>query len=157
MSKFYAGIGSRLTPQNILEDMTRLAGRFCNLNYILRSGGAVGADQAFAAKLPDEAKVILKAKDATPAAIELAGTIHPAWNLCDDYARKLHGRNCMIILGPNLDEPVEFVVCWQDPYMDRGGTRLGMRLAESRGISVYNLAVPGHYKLLLDERNIHAG
>ena len=154
MTKYYAGIGSRRTPPEVLADMTRLAGRLCNMDYVVRSGGAIGADTAFTDKLPAEAYIVLKAKDATPAAIELAGTLHPAWHLCDDYARKLLGRNCMIILGQTLVSPVEFVVCWMDPAADRGGTLLGVNLAKSRGIPVYNLAVPGHYRLLHEERKL---
>lgn len=154
MTKFYAGIGSRRTPLGVLETMTRLAGRLCNLEYILRSGGAEGADTAFEKNLPPEAKVIFRARDATPEAIALAATVHPAWYACSPAARQLHGRNCMIILGANLDEPAKFVICWQDPTVDRGGTRLGMNLAASRGIPVYNLAIPGAYKLLLEEQRL---
>jgi hypothetical protein len=124
------------------------------MDLILRSGGAEGADRAFAAKLPDEAMVIYRPEDATPAAIKLASTLHPAWRLCDDYARKLHGRNCMIILGPDLDDPVKFVLCWHDPFKTRGGTLLGMGLAAQRGIPVYNLAVPSHYRLLHEEQKL---
>ena len=150
MLMYYAGIGSRRTPGDILATMKRLASRLSSLTYILRSGGAKGADTAFEEGATE--KAIFRASHATEDAMELASTLHPAWHLCDSYARQLHGRNCMIILGEKLDTPVEFVVCWQDPLVERGGTRLGMRLAESRGISVYNLAVPGHYKQLLDER-----
>ena len=45
-------------------------------------------------------------------ALVLAGQVHPAWHRCDDYAKRLHARNCMQILGRNLDEPADFVVCW---------------------------------------------
>jgi len=154
MTKYYAGIGSRRTPPNILSEITRVAGRLCNMDYIVRSGGADGADKAFTDKLPAEACVILKAKDATPAAIKMASTIHPAWHLCDDYARKLLGRNCMIILGANLDEPADFVICWMDPVATRGGTLLGVNLAKSRDIPIYNLAEGGDYRRLHDEQGL---
>jgi predicted Rossmann fold nucleotide-binding protein DprA/Smf involved in DNA uptake len=42
--KFYAGIGSRETPPDILEWMTSLAANLETMNYVLRSGGAQGAD-----------------------------------------------------------------------------------------------------------------
>ena len=43
----YAGIGNRKTPQACLEFMTKI-GRVCaKKSLTLRSGGAVGADQAF--------------------------------------------------------------------------------------------------------------
>jgi hypothetical protein len=62
--------------------------------------------------------------------------------MCNSYARHLHGRNAQIILGADLVKPVEFVVCWTPTHIERGGTRLGMRLAEQRDIPVHNLAEP---------------
>jgi hypothetical protein len=153
MTKYYAGIGSRRTPPDILETMTRIAGRLCNMGYTLRSGGAEGADTAFERGGSTNAQ-IMKAEDATVAAMAMAAKIHPAWRACSAYAQRLHGRNCMIILGAWLNEPVDFVICWQDPAIDRGGTRLGMRLAEQNSIPVYNLAVAGDYKRLHDEQHL---
>lgn len=37
--KFYTGIGSRKTPESILNTMTEIAQYFENNNFILRSGG----------------------------------------------------------------------------------------------------------------------
>ena len=45
--KFYTGIGSRETPQKILEVMTQLGLELAANNWTLRSGGAEGADTAF--------------------------------------------------------------------------------------------------------------
>jgi hypothetical protein len=152
MTKYYAGIGSRRTPPGILETMTRIAGRLCNMGYTLRSGGAERADTAFAKGTPT--LEVFRPEDATVAAISMAAKIHPAWRACKAYAQRLHGRNCMIILGARLNEPVDFVICWQDPTVDHGGTRLGMLLAEQNGIPVYNLAVAGDYKRLHDEQHL---
>ena len=45
--KYYTGIGSRTTPEHILKLMTKI-GKYLALNgYVLRSGGANGADTAF--------------------------------------------------------------------------------------------------------------
>jgi hypothetical protein len=43
----YAGIGSRATPDDVLEVMSRFAALVGSHGYILRSGGADGADSAF--------------------------------------------------------------------------------------------------------------
>jgi predicted Rossmann fold nucleotide-binding protein DprA/Smf involved in DNA uptake len=43
----YAGIGSRKTPQDILENMTKIATWLESLGYTLNSGGAKGADEYF--------------------------------------------------------------------------------------------------------------
>lgn len=47
MSRIYAGIGSRRTPDDVLEVMSRFAALLGANGYILRSGGAAGADSAF--------------------------------------------------------------------------------------------------------------
>lgn len=46
MLKYYTGIGSRETPQDVLDYMTYL-GETLAPYYILRSGKAQGADEAF--------------------------------------------------------------------------------------------------------------
>ena len=48
MVQYYTGIGSRETPSHILELMTKIAKYLDSLGFILRSGGAPGADTAFA-------------------------------------------------------------------------------------------------------------
>jgi hypothetical protein len=45
--KYYAGIGSRETPSDVCSQMTELAKQLDAENWILRSGGAKGADSAF--------------------------------------------------------------------------------------------------------------
>jgi hypothetical protein len=46
----------------------------------------------------------------------------------------------MIILGHDLDTPVEFVICWTYKGNLKGGTALGMKIAAAHGIPIYNLA-----------------
>lgn len=48
MSKWYTGIGSRETPEDVLEVMTKAGKALAQKGWGLRSGGAVGADTAFA-------------------------------------------------------------------------------------------------------------
>ena len=45
--KFYAGIGSRKTPPSILRIMEHWADTLARDGWVLRSGGAPGADSAF--------------------------------------------------------------------------------------------------------------
>ena len=45
---FYAGIGSRDIPDDVAKQMTRLAKELSKYGYTLRSGDAIGSDQAFA-------------------------------------------------------------------------------------------------------------
>lgn len=133
--KYYAGIGSRDTPDHVLGMMTRLAKRLND--YTLRSGGAKGADSAF--EEGASKKEIFTADDATDDAIELSSKYHPNWSACSKYAKKLHGRNAMIILGENLDSPVEFVICWTKNGKGDGGTGQALRIAKDYGIKIYDL------------------
>lgn len=135
----YAGIGARTTPPEILKQMTDYAKEMKGLGWTLRSGGAKGADQAFEAGA-GKSKEIFYANDATSEAIELAAKHHPNWKACSTYAKKLHGRNCQIILGRDLQSPVVKVVCWTPGAKTEGGTGMAIRLAKSYGINVVNLA-----------------
>lgn len=45
--KFYTGVGSRETPDDILNVMSKTAYKLASLGWTLRSGGAKGADSAF--------------------------------------------------------------------------------------------------------------
>lgn len=54
----------------------------------------------------------------------------------------LHARNMHIILGANLDSPVEIVICWTKDGLRSGGTGQALRLAESRDIPIYDLGIP---------------
>lgn len=135
--KYYAGIGARSTPGSVLNVMRKVAYQLHRRNYVLRSGGAQGADTAF--EQGAGAKDIYTAYDAHRHAIELASLYHPAWDKCSDYVQKLHGRNAMILLGKDLNTPVEFVVCWTPDGKDSGGTGLGIRIANEFGIRVNNL------------------
>lgn len=134
---YYAGIGSRKTPDKILEFMTKLARILDSKGYTLRSGGAGGADTAFANGASK--KEIFRPKHATAEAIKIAMEIHPAPQHCNNYVRKLHGRNVQILLGEKLDKPVEFVVCWTPGGKNTGGTGLGISLAKRENIKVCNL------------------
>lgn len=138
MAKFYAGIGSRKTPPEILSLMTMLAAKLASNGYVLRSGGAVGADTAFHTGAGALAEIFTPDR-ATPKAMYLASGYHLNWDACSSYIKKLHGRNSMIILGGILDQPVSFVVCWTPDGRDSGGTGLAMRIAMDNGIPIVNL------------------
>ena len=44
---YYAGVGSRETPQDVLKIMWKIGKHLADKGYTLRSGGARGADAAF--------------------------------------------------------------------------------------------------------------
>ena len=72
------------------------------------------------------------------ACIEIAAPLHPAWERCSPAVRKLHARNAAV-LGLTLDRPVDACVCWSAGGRAEGGTGMAIRIAEDRGIPVFNL------------------
>jgi hypothetical protein len=149
--KYYAGIGSRDTPNNILNIMTRTATYLSNIGYTLRSGGAKGADSAFEAGA--KTKEIFIAKDSTQDALELTANYHPAWHKCNDFVKKLHARNAMILLGRNLNLPVHFVICWTPNAEFVGGTGQALRIAKDKNIQIINLSIEEHLNKILAKIN----
>ena len=164
---YYAGIGSRSTPTEILDLMTDIAVKLNSKDYVLRSGGAHGADQAF------ENGAGVNKQIFTPwpgyngynqqfiipqQALQLAEEHHPNWKRLGSGAKLLMARNCQQILGPNLDDPVEFVICWTKDgcYKDEqrsnitGGTGQAISIACNNNIPVFNLKNPDQLSYVLN-------
>src|SRR4051812_10381420 len=158
----YAGIGSRRTPGDIFELMVECARLLASRGWTLRSGGAKGADTAFAngaylwapkveLYLPFHrynGHQYARLYSPTDAAYRMAERYHPVWGRLEAPARTLMARNCHVILGPELDDPVSRIICWtpdgtldgQGP--DSGGTGHALRVAagEAPAAKVTNLA-----------------
>jgi hypothetical protein len=160
----YAGIGSRETPDDILTLMGEFAHWASNHPTILRSGGALGADDAFIRGwignivdgagmaelyLPwpnyngwgegDKAAISIE-DNPLPEAIEMAKHYHPNWGALKQGGRKLMGRNMHIVLGRTLDNPVDFAVCWTPGAKGGGGTGQAIRVCRDFRIPVFDLA-----------------
>ncbi len=151
---YYAGIGNRKTPQACLDFMTKV-GRVCaKKDLTLRSGSAVGADQAFerGCDLESGQKEIWCPKNQE--IIEHEWAVEKAKAVCWEYplhkmkpyTRSLIVRNAYQIFGddPKNLKPVKFVVfyCGGDPLMrgaESGGTRYAVRMAHNYNIPIYNL------------------
>ena len=159
--KYYTGIGSRQTPPPMLKLIVKVAQQLAASDYVLRSGGADGADNAFEVgcdKAHGRKEIYLpwKGFNGNPSpysfvskeAIELAKSLHPAWDKCSQGARKLHGRNCYQLLGLDLNKPSDLVVFWTIGDQKSGGTATVLRLAEKEGVPVYNLALDSDIKKL---------
>lgn len=160
MIKYYAGIGSRQTPELILALMKKVASYLEQHEYVLRSGGANGADSAFASGCTvkqiyvpwDDFNNLPLVYPIPEFAFTLASSLHPAWDKLSKGAKTLMARNCMQILGPNLDHPSSFVICWTKDGCSKdsertsktGGTGQAISLANRNGIPVFNLAREEH-------------
>jgi hypothetical protein len=160
--RVYAGIGSRQTPPEVLDVMRLLAGKMEEDGWLLRSGGAAGADAAFEAGVKDPAKraIFLPGPsfngrragaggyfDSTQlpgwqAALETVNQYHPAPERLSPFARNLMARNAMQALGPYLDRRANAVVAWTPGGLATGGTGQALRMAQDLGIEVRNLGRP---------------
>ena len=156
LKMWYAGVGSRETPDDVLQEMEDLAVEFEKMNLILRSGGAKGADSAFEKGAGDKKEIIIpsdnfKGRSTTQSGVyELsqywyenleptAKNFHPAWEKCSPFVKRLHTRNVAVVLGVHEDQPVKFVICWTKDGKATGGTGQAMRIAWNKGIPVINL------------------
>ena len=156
-SLIYAGIGSRATPSTILEQMTVMAAWLARRGWHLHSGGAAGADTAFAAGAPPGRRTLFLpwpayrgcggpdsctlSADQMDRCLIVASALHPAWHRCSDAVHRLHARNAAILLGADVASPVSAVVCWTVGGAIGDGTGMSIRIARQHGIPVLNLGV----------------
>lgn len=163
--KYYTGIGSRETPYNILREMRHIASALACHDFILRSGGANGADTAFetGCDIHDGSKTIYlpwkgfngnesNLYDVDDDALELAGDVYGSgWKYRKMPVKLLMARNVYQVVGMNLDTPSEFVVCWTPDGCESeknrkpktGGTGQAIALASRSVVPVFNLANKG--------------
>lgn len=163
---YYAGIGARRTPPDILDLMEELARALARDGWRLRSGHADGADQAFERGAAGHADIFLpwpgfnrRPKPTgrvhqTPAdwAYARAAEHHPAWHQLREPVRAMMARNVHQVLGWAGEPPSVFVVCWtpdgattaEETTQRTGGTGQAIRLAAHHGIPVLNLARQEH-------------
>lgn len=158
MKKFYTGVGSRITPSDVLKFMEFISSKLSGL-YILRSGGADGADRSFEIGVGINGECeIYKAEHATKKSMEIAKKYHNAWDKLSQYGKELHGRNAFQILGMDLKTPSSFLICWtpdgcykhKDRSIKTGGTGTAISISSENNIPIYNLYRPDHiYKLCI--------
>lgn len=155
--RFYAGIGSRLVPKNIETEMTKLASMLEKKGFILRSGNAEGADQAFAEGVDEKAQIwlpwhsfqkefrnkkydhdyrVISEKDVE--AFKSVNKYHPNGPHLTDVSQKFMARNYRQVIG--RDEPnSEFIICWTSKGEWVGGTAQALRIAHDKQIPIINM------------------
>ena len=166
--KIYTGIGSRETPLDIMNLMTRLANALANDNWILRSGGAEGADSAFErgaankqiylpwngfnGKTVDNISYFLPHE--TEEAREYVYDYHPNGLYLKQGPFKLMVRNTYQVLGADLATPSDVVFCWTKDGKASGGTGQALRIAQDYKIRIINLYCLNAFNEWLDENKI---
>lgn len=158
----YTGIGSRDTPHEILDIMSKFGKVLNGAGFTLRSGGAPGADVAFERLVlnkkdiflpwrgfncqgrPTKEGIALETIDPmlVEEAKEISKRVHPVWGKLTAGAQKLHTRNVFQILGEDLKTPSLFVIYWAPVTKSgnvKGGTATAVNLAKEMGIPTFNL------------------
>lgn len=159
-SNFYAGIGSRSLPEGkkgeaLASAIKSLAAELSANGYRLRSGGAEGCDTLFHEGAGNNADIYFAAKNSK---YKLAGTYHyfdkfnqeernaaylsvdryhPNPKALKGFNRNLMARNYYQVVGRNGEPDVGFIACYAPKS---GGTSQAIRIAEQRGIRVFNAA-----------------
>ncbi len=158
---FYAGIGARKTPKEICVLMKEIASKLSiKYNFILRSGGAEGADSAFelGSDLADGKKEIflpwnhfnnkhanntstfkIYNKEIIDKSTQIAAKFHPKWEVLTVSSKSMMIRNNFQVLGANLNSLSKFILCWTPDGRDSGGTGQALRVAKAYGIKIENL------------------
>ncbi len=152
-------VGSRETPPWALEQLTSIALYLAKKGWILRSGGAKGADSAAEdgfSNHPNQKEIYLpwrnfngnKSLLCSPSieAYKMAASIHPAWSKCKNDAQDLHARNCHQVLGKRLDKPSDLMVCYTENGEIKGGTATAISLAKKNNIPVFNIGDKSYSK-----------
>lgn len=153
---YYAGIGSRNTPTDILATFEKVAAFLSNQGFILRSGGANGADKAFengVDRVNGKKEIYLPWRGfegskselvvSNPKAFEIAKQFHPYWHNLSQGSAKLQARNSHQCLGKDLNTPSKFIICWTKNGNGSGGTGQAIRIAKHSNIPVFDA---GKYK-----------
>ncbi|MNO13191.1 Swarming motility protein YbiA [compost metagenome] len=163
---YYAGIGSRQTPDDVLQQMESIGAQLADV-WTVRSGFADGADKAFCmgaenangamenfipwqgfngapSSHDDERFVYHQVIPLIMQAAAIAEKFHPNWAACSPAARSMHTRNVFQVLGRDLQTHSHMVVCWTPRGSGSGGTGQAIRIARGFGIPVFDLAIEEH-------------
>ena len=151
MNYYYAGIGSRETPSEILKLFENIGRFLARKGFILRSGGAKGADTSFEKgvdKVNGKKEIYLPWRNFEGSdsklivnderAFEIAEKYHPYWHNLKQGAKKLQARNSFQVLGWDLNTPSQFIICWTEKGKGKGGTGQAIRIAMEYKIPIFD-------------------
>lgn len=165
-NKVFAGIGNRDTPFAFIDLIVEVSRRLSKAGYTLRTGAAHGADKAFMSGtmrcelyVPWNNYEGIEQKYSPPKEAErLAEHFNQHWKnkFITRGIRALHARNMMIVAGPHLDAPVDFVACFTRDgcegiamrSAETGVTGSAIAYADSLGIPIINFANKGSLQRL---------
>lgn len=141
--------------------MTKIAKKLEAKGWLLRSGGASGADMAFENGITDpiNKRIYLPWRgfgNGPPAGCgRVIASELPGWRLAQKTVVNFHpnperlsrggvalmARNAMQILGDDIGSPADLVIAWTPGGRLEGGTAQALRLAANAAIPIKNLGV----------------
>lgn len=166
MQKYFAGVGSRETPKNIMELMIRLGRTATDLGYKFRSGDAYNADKAFwygvqqSKKFEDiGAEIIIiedgfrgrttdekifydyskLSQDIKDQCMEIAKGVRGSFHGLNEMGIALHSRNVVQIKGLDLKSNVDILFLYAPLNRNgrvKGGTATAHDLAVKEEVPV---------------------
>jgi hypothetical protein len=136
--------------------MTKIAAQLEYSGWVLRSGGAAGADAAFQEGVgnADNQQIFYPSATMPQALIDLAVKYHPIGERILVFPEKvvqLIARNGYQILGPDLTSPSKLVVCWTPDGLSGCGAGQAIRIAKAYGIPVVELFGVGSFEDAMDK------
>lgn len=152
----YTGIGSRQTPLWCIKYFEKIGKLFGIKGWVLRSGGAIGADAAFERGcnkvnglkeifvpefnpriphgiIPNKTKQLYKIANEA-----FEPRIGRELNTCKKYTQNLMMRNVCQILGLDLNNPSNFVICWTEGGTGKGGTGQAIETAKNYNVPIFD-------------------
>lgn len=165
-------VGSRSTPEDIIEIMKHTGRAIAKKGWVVRTGDAEGADKAFRlgtnieggfleVYTPQESSHISyhtwKYDQTEEVSMKLWNEFanrsdRPRWDNMKKYTRNLMTRNVCQVMGYNLETASNCLICWtpdgvtegKNTTGETGGTGHAIRVASHFGVPVRNLANQGH-------------
>ncbi len=158
---YYTGIGSRNIPNDIISKFESYGALLASKGFVLRSGAARGADQAFedgCDSVDGSKEIYLPWKkfndsrsplyDLSPEAEQKAADVYGSrWEYLNTTTKQFMTRNIYQITGSKLDTLSSFVVCWTPDgcatakcrRKETGGTGQAISYADELDIPIFNL------------------
>jgi hypothetical protein len=157
--KAYAGITNPDTPPDIVQQIAKLASRLSESGYTCRTSGGSEGDDAFENNSTLSEVHIpwkkfnnkeTKFNKNLPEAADLVKPFHPTFDAMKPAVQAIIARGAHVILGQNLQSPVQFVLCWsadglenaKDRGIKSGFIGIPIALAATNRIPVFNLKNP---------------
>ena len=166
MYKAYAGNGDDTTPEDVQEEMKKLAKWLDDEGFVLRTNGNKTGDvfelgsTKFEEYLPWNTFNKKKSKyhNVSEDAKELASRFFPKYKELKESVQKIIGANSHMILGENLRDPVKFLVVWTPDGVEDGTkvtaktgyTSNCIKIATASKIPVFNLQNGGAYNRIIE-------